>query len=180
MSLNEPNPMLADSSFYLCFLEDIEQPEVLTRILSRFDFLITPIVYKEVSKSGNFECVRSNPKIILFPKENLGEALRPFFSKRQMEKGETEVIELAYEFYADSAPKMFILDDKEPRLFVMQNLPYLVNLMVGTVGFVGKCCYEYEILEKSEATAILTVISTSTFRVAPEIISEVLAKIDSR
>lgn len=180
MPLNEPNPILADSSFYLCFLEDIEQPEVLIRILDRFDFLITPIVYEEVSKSENFKCIQSNPKIILFPKENFGEILRPFFSKRQIEKGETEVIELAYEFYADGDPKMFILDEKDPRLFVMRNLPYLVNLMIGTVGFVGKCCYEYEILEKSEATAILIVISTSTFRVEPEIISKVLAKIDSR
>ncbi|MGD0978050.1 MAG: hypothetical protein ABR962_02795 [Candidatus Bathyarchaeia archaeon] len=180
MSWIEPTQILADSSFYLCFLEDIKQPEVLTRILNRLDFLITPIVYEEVSKSDNFKHFRSNPKIILLPKENLGEILKPFFSKGQIEKGETEVIELAYEFYADGTPKMFILDDKEPRLFVMRNLPYLVELMVGTVGFVGKCYYEYEILKKNEASAILLVISTSTFRVEPEIINEVLTKINSR
>ena len=45
--------MLADSSFYLCFLEDIDQPEVLLRILAKFDFLITPIVYKEVRRVRN-------------------------------------------------------------------------------------------------------------------------------
>ncbi|MHC3128662.1 MAG: hypothetical protein IBV52_01110 [Candidatus Bathyarchaeota archaeon] len=170
--------MLADSSFYLCFLEDIEQPEVLLRILNRFDFLITPIVYKEVSKCNNFECIQSNPKIIMFPKKNLGEILRPFFSKKEIEKGETEVIELAYEFYADGTPKMFILDEKGPRLFVMRVLPYLVELMIGTVGFIGKCCYEYGILEKAETSVLLLVISTSNFRVSPEIISEVLTKIE--
>lgn len=149
-------------------------------MLDRFDFVITPIVYKEVSKSNSFQYLKSNPKLIVFPKENLGEILRPFFSKKEIEKGETEVIELAYEFYADGTPKMFILDDKEPRLFVMRNLPYLVSLMIGTVGFVGKCCYEYKILEKTETSAILLVISTSNFRVSPQIISEVLAKIESR
>jgi predicted nucleic acid-binding protein len=172
--------MLADSSFYLCFLEDIKQPEVLKRILGSFKFLITPIVYDEVSKSENFKHIGSNPRIILLPKENFGEVLRPFFSKKEIEKGETEVIEVAYQFYADGNPRMFILDDKEPRLFVMRNLPYLVELMIGTIGFIGRCSYEYEILEKNEASAILLVISTSTFRVEPEIISEVLAKINSR
>jgi len=171
--------MLADSSFYLCFLEDIEQPEVLLRILRRFDFLITPIVYKEVSKCNNFGYIQFNPKITMFPKENLGEILKPFFGKKEIEKGETEVIELAYEFYADGTPKKFILDDNEPRLFVTRNLPYLLGLMIGTVGFVGECCYEYQILEKNEAVAILLVIRTSNFRVAPEIISEVLTKIEN-
>jgi predicted nucleic acid-binding protein len=172
--------MLADSSFYLCFLDDIEQPDVLIKILDRCDFLITPIVYKEVSKSNNFGYIQSNPNIIIFPKENLGEILRPFFSKKEIEKGETEVIELAYELYANGSPKNFILDEKEPRLFVIQNLPYLVELMRGTVAFVGECYYEYAILEKSEASAIVLIISTSKFRVSEEVISEVLSKIESR
>jgi predicted nucleic acid-binding protein len=172
--------MLADSTFYLCFLDDIEQPEVLIKILDRFNFLITPIVYKEVSKSNNFGHIQFNPKIIMFPKENLGEILRPFFSKKEIEKGETEVIELAYEFYADGTPKMFILDEKEPRLFVTRNLPYLVELMIGTVAFVGECYYEYAILGKSEAASIVLLISTSKFRVSAEVISEVFSKIESR
>lgn len=180
MSLNETNVMLADSSFYICFLEDIEQPKVLTKILDNFRFLITPIVYKEVSKSVNFKHIESNPRIVLLREENLGEALRPFFSKEEIEKGETEVIELAYQFYADDDPKVFILDEKEPRLFILRNLPYLAKLMVGTVGFVGKCYYEYAILEKSEASAIVLVISVSKFRVSTEVISEVLSKIESR
>jgi predicted nucleic acid-binding protein len=172
--------MLADSSFYFCFLEDIEQPEVLKRLLDGFRFLITPIVYNEVSKSRNFKYIESHPKIILLPKENLGEALRPFFSRKEIEKGETEVIELAYQFYADDDPKMFILDEKEPRLFVLRNLPYLAKLMIGTVGFVGKCYYEYAILGKSEASGIVLVISRSRFRVSAEVISEVLSKIENR
>lgn len=180
MSLNESTEMLADSSFYLCFLEDIEQPEVLLRILQRFDFLITPIVYKEVSKSDNFNRVQPCHNLRLVSKMNLGEILRPFFSQKEIEKGETEVIELAYEYYAEGKPRTFIIDDKEPRLFVSRNLPYLSELMVGTVGFVGECCYEYAILDKNEASALLLVISRSSFRVTPEIISEVLDKIENR
>lgn len=180
MSLNKSNEMLSDSSFYLCFLEDIEQPDVLLRIMQRFDFLITPIVYKEVSKSHNFGRIQSCPKLKLLQKESLGEILKPFFSKKEIEKGETEVIELAFEYYVAGLPRMFIIDDKEPRLFVTRNLPYLSDLMIGTVGFVGECSYEYAILDKYEASALLLLISTSSFRVEPEVISEVLAKIDNR
>ena len=171
--------MLADSTFYLCFLEDIEQPEVLKRLLDSFTFLITPIVYNEVGKSRNFKHIKSNPKIVLVRKENLGEALRPFFSRKEIEKGETEVIELAYQFYADNDPKMFIMDEKGPRFFVFRNLPYLARLMIGTVGFVGKCYYKYAILGKSEASEIVLVISRSKFRVSAEVISEVLSKIEN-
>lgn len=180
MVQNDPNQFLADSSFYLCFLEDIEKPKVLLKILGSFDFIITPIVFGEVSKSNNFVHIKSSPNLIKFPKKNLGEILRPFFSKKEIEKGETEIIELAYDFYIDGIPKPFIIDDKGPRLFVKRNLPYLVTLMIGTVGFVGKCCYEYDILKKTEASLILMLISESKFRVSPEIISAVLSKIKSR
>lgn len=172
--------MLADSTFYLCFLDDIEQPEVLKRLLDNFTFLITPIVYDEVSKSRNFKHVKLNPKIVLVRKENLGEALRPFFSRKEIEKGETEVIELAYQFYANHDPKVFIMDEDGPRFFVFRNLPYLARLMIGTVGFVGKCYYKYAVLGKSEASAIVLVISKSKFRVSAEVISEVLSKIENR
>ena len=180
MSLNEINEILADSSFFLCFLDDIEQPEVLKRILYRFDFLVTPIVYKEVSKSIHFKHVQNHPKIILVPKENLGEALRPFFSEKEIERGETEVIELAYQFYSNNDPKFFIIDDDGPRLFVKRNLPYLKKLMIGTVGFVAECYYEYRILEKSEASTLVIIIGKSKFRVSGEVIREVLSKIESR
>jgi predicted nucleic acid-binding protein len=171
--------MLADSSFYLCFLEDIAQPEVLLKILQRFDFLITPTVYKEVSKSNSFGRIQSSPKLKLLPKESLGEILKPFFSKKEIEKGETEVIELAYEYYVADKPKTFIIDDKEPRLFVLRNLPYLSRLMIGTVGFVGECCYVYSLMDKNEATTVILLISASNFRAAPEIISEVLHRIEN-
>lgn len=180
MSLNETIEILADSSFFLCFLDDIEQPEVLKRILSRFDFLVTPLVYKEVNKSIHFKHIQNHPKIILVPKENLGEVLRPFFSKNEIKKGETEVIELAYQFYANNDPKIFIIDDDGPRLFVIRNLPYLEKLMIGTVGFVGDCYCEYRIFEKKEAFTIVLLISKSKFRVSVEVIREVLSKIESR
>ena len=118
--------------------------------------------------------------MLLVPKETLGEALRPLFSKKQIAKGETEIIELAHQKYADKDPKKFILDDKEPRLFVFRNLPYLARLMIGTVGFVGECYYEYHILKKIEASSTVVIIGKSNFRVSVEVIKEVLSKIESR
>ena len=149
-------------------------------MLDNFVFLITPIVQKEISRSGSFRNIQSHPKLFLYSKENLGEALRPFFSKKQIEKGETEVIELAYELYINGTPTWFILDDKQPRFFVVQNLPYLKNFMIGTVGFLGECYYEYKVFEKGETVAVIILISKSTFRVSADVISDVLAKIESR
>lgn len=180
MTLDETNAIIADSSFYLCFLDDIEQPEVLQRLLDNFDFLVTPIVYREIGKSTHFEHVKNHPKIILVPRENLGEVLRPFFSQTEIEKGETEVIELAYQFYASNDPKFFIIDDEGPRLFVTRNLAYLERLMIGTVGFVGECYYQYRIFEKSEARTIVIVIGRSKFRISKEVINAVLSRIESR
>jgi predicted nucleic acid-binding protein len=52
--------------------------------------------------------------------------------------------------------------------------------MIGTVGFLGECYYEYEVFEKGETVAVIILISKSTFRVSADVISEVLAKIESR
>jgi len=177
---NDNDTILADSSFYICFLEDISQPQALIKVLNNFDFLITPIVKGEVSKANGFKHIQAHPKIILIKKENLGEALRPLFSKKQIEKGETEIIELAYQMYAEKNPRKFIIDDKEPRRFVNHNLPYLTKLMIGTVGFVGECYYEYHVFKKREAYDTVVVIGKSKFRVSAEVIKEVLDKIESR
>jgi predicted nucleic acid-binding protein len=116
----------------------------------------------------------------LVKKEHLGEALKPLFSEKQIQKGETEVIELAYQLFAEKNPTKFIMDDKEPRLFVTRNLPYLVRYMVGTVGFVGECYYNYHIFGKQEAYDTVVIIGASDFRVSKEVIKEVLSKIESR
>lgn len=172
--------ILADSSFYLCFLDDIIKPDLLKRIVDVFDFLITPIVFKEVSKSNNFLSIKQHQKLFPVLGLNFGEALRPFFSQKQIEKGETEVIEFAYFLYANNKPTVFIIDDKSPRIFVMKNLPSLKNLMKGTVGFVGDCYYKYAIFNKTETSKIVLLIDESKFRVSAEVIKEVLHNIESR
>lgn len=176
----EDSQIVADSTFYLCFLEDIKNPEALKSIIDKFDLLITPMVYKEVDCSGNFGKIKNHQKLILYPKESLGEALRPFFSEKQILKGETEVIELAYNLYIIGKPKILILDDKQARSFVLRQLPYLQESLVGTVGFVGDCYCEYNVFEKDAAKTLVILIGESPFRVSVDVIREVLAKIDSR
>lgn len=180
MPVTEDNQIVADSTFYLCFLEDIKRPEALKSIIDEFDLLITPLVYKEVDCSSNFDVIKNHPKLILYPQEVLGEALRPFFSEKQILKGETEVIELAYNFYVDGTPKILILDDKQARSFVLRQLPYLQESLIGTVGFVGDCYCEYNVFEKDTAKTLVILIGESPFRVSAYVIREVLSKIDSR
>jgi predicted nucleic acid-binding protein len=174
------NQIVADSTFYLCFIEDVKKPEVLVSILDKFDLLMTPIVYKEVNCSSNFDIIKNHPKLILYPKKSLGEVLRPFFSEKQILKGETEVIELAYNFYIAGTLKTLILDDKQARSFVLTHLPYLEESLIGTVGFVGDCYCKHGIFEKHAARTLVILISESPFRVSVDVIREVLAKIDSR
>jgi predicted nucleic acid-binding protein len=180
LPLNEDSQIVADSTFYLCFLEDIHKPDVLIHVLDNFDLLITPLVQREVSNSSNFIKIQLHPKLVPYQKENLGEALRPLFSEKQIRKGETEVIELAYDFYINGKSTMFILDDKQPRSFVHRILPYLEDFMIGTVGFVGDCYCEFGIIEKGNVKGLIILISQSPFRVSADVIREVLAKIDSR
>lgn len=169
--------VVADSTFYICFLEDINQPEKLVYILKLFVFRITPIVYKEVSKCKNYAIIETSCPIVR--DSNIGEILKPFFSKKQIEKGETEVIELAYEFYSDGTHIPFILDDEEARYFVERNLKDLSSSMTGTVGFVAKCYYEFFVFTKEEASLTISTIGNSKFRISQEIISKVLSRVQS-
>lgn len=71
-SLEEYNEIIADSSFYICFLDDINMPEMLTRLISKFDFIITPTIVKEIEISKNYKYIKGNSNIHLFSgKENM-------------------------------------------------------------------------------------------------------------
>ena len=178
MSLTKDNQMIADSSFYLCFLEDIKKPDVLISVLDKFELFIPPLVCREISVSSNFNTIQTHPKLTRY-NGTFGEALRPFFSEKQVQKGETEVIGLAYDFFIKGNPKRIILDDKQARSFVQRHLPELQKLLTGTIGFVGDCYCKYTIFEKDYTRSLVMLIRDSPFRVPKDVISEVLDRINS-
>ncbi len=93
--------VVADSSFYLCFLEDIQRPQYLESMLSAFKFLVPPMVREEVSKCNNFKYVQRNPGFktgVVYSEAE--EALRPLFSAKQWQKGEAQAIAMAFDLFS--------------------------------------------------------------------------------
>ena len=85
------NPsIIADSSFYICFLDDIKKPDYLKHILTHFRFVIGKIVKKEIARSPMFKKIESIINTVvdnISADENFDELLKPFFSVKEIEKG---------------------------------------------------------------------------------------------
>jgi predicted nucleic acid-binding protein len=109
---------------------------------------------------------------------NYKEILKPFFSKRQVEKGEAEAIALAYIWYKTNRCHKLILDDGQARAFVEANIGLLRAIMIGTVGFIGDCHCFYSIFGKDEALKLLYAIKNSTFRIKDKDLSNVKQRIE--
>jgi predicted nucleic acid-binding protein len=169
--------VVADSSFYICFLEDIEHPEYLLAIVERLDFMITEGVFAEVSKCSSFENVRSGFRVkhtSLDP--DVSAVLRPLFSEAQWRRGEAEAIALGIWLLNDNLLSKLILDDEQARSFVERNVGSLTRLMTGTIGFIG-FCVEQEVMTRDTALQILLLIEGSNFRVSGEVLSNVRRRI---
>ncbi len=171
--------IVADSSFYLCFLDDIKRDDILSVILNQFLFHLPPKVFDEVSASQNFSQVRSNGNLIkVNERYNYGEILKPFFSKKQVEKGEAESIALAYVWHRANRCDKLILDDGEARSFVEANISSLKAIMIGTVGFIGDCHCVFSIFNKDKALELLHLIKGSLFRIKDKDLNNVKQRIE--
>jgi predicted nucleic acid-binding protein len=106
-----------------------------------------------------------------------GELLKAFFSIRELEEGEHEIIIISYIFFANDFNFITIIDDNEPRNFIEHNFPEILQNMTGTVGFVKRCNCKYAIFGKDEAITILNLIKNSKFRIKGKIIDDVIKQI---
>lgn len=174
--------VVADSSFYICFLDDIRRPKYLIRIIKNFEFLIGEILENEIRQSQNYFHVKNfiGTKIILFDYKDYfyGELLKPLFSVGEIRKGEHEVIAITVIIFSLHKKLISIIDDKEAIKFIEKNFPKIYNMVIRTVRFVEKCCCEYKIFSKKEAKEILNLIKNSKFRVNDDIIEKVIQDID--
>ena len=168
---NKTNTVIADSSFYICFLDDISCPSFLNLILSGpFKFLITPMLHSEIRRSENYSQIQYDGIAEMSLPYNTSEILRSFFGRNEALKGEYEIIALAYILYRFDQNFDIILDDADPRQFIEKNMPHLACLMTGTVGFVEECHCDYKIISKKTTLRILQDVRTSKFRVTENII----------
>ncbi len=167
--------LVADSTFYLCFLDDIDSPEDLVSIINNFKIHLSPIVYFELKKSKNFEKISKHRNINLFAIAdfNIGELVKPFFSRSEINRGEHELIVVAYFAYNLNQNLILIIDEISIRNFIVKNLTYLEPFMTGTVGMIGKCFYTFNIFNKEKSLELLNKIENSKFRVNKGIIDNV-------
>jgi predicted nucleic acid-binding protein len=170
--------IIADSSFYLCFLDDIGDPDFLYRIIDRFDFYITPIVEREIQIDRN-QSLKNNERLVRIGHYiDFGEIIKPFLSKKVTDTGEHEVIGLGYHCFMIGLPFNFIIDDNEAREFVKKNLNPLLSFLHGTVGFIGLCCCQFLIFSKDETIAIFNKIERSKFRISKNILYKIKIQVE--
>jgi len=172
--------IVPDSSFYICFLDDINSPQYLMRILNcnLFDFLTGRKILKEISKSPKYQSIRDKieKKVRIFDYATYGEILKPFISLEEILKGEDEIIAISYILNFLGSNFLVIIDEKDTREFFDRVFPEIKNRRTGTIGFLKKCC-DYGIFSREETISILELIKNSKFRVKKEIIEDAISQL---
>ncbi|OIQ05945.1 MAG: hypothetical protein COW47_00600 [Candidatus Huberarchaeum crystalense] len=173
--------IVPDSSFYICFLDDINKPQYFIRMLSyeTFKFVSGPLIKKEIINSSNYPMIEKvvGARIQIFVYYNYGEILRPLFSFDEIKRGEHEVIVISYILYLFNIRFITILDDNETKKFLLRNFPHISTKVTGTIGFVKLSCCTYKIFSKDEAISILNLIKKSRFRVKGDIVDQIMEEI---
>lgn len=175
------NELVADSSFYICFLDCINKSDYLIRILDNFKTHIPPKVSEEIKDSKNWRKISNHKNLNTFfvPSFDIGKPIQPFLSKQEIKRGEYDIIITAYFVYNLSKEKDFfiIIDDSKPRKFIERNLIELSSHLFGTVTFIKKCCLNYKIFNKNETLNLYDYIEKSNFRIKVEILNELRKEI---
>ena len=170
---NKAPCVIADSSFYICFLDDITCPALLNLILEGpFQFLITRIVHDEIKASENYLQIQTGRLKKLEEHFDISEILRPFFGRGEASKGEHEVVAFSLILYENDPDLIIILDDAQPRKILERHNPRLANNTYGTVGFVVSCHCDYAILQKRDTLEAIRAVEESKFRVSGDIIRQ--------
>lgn len=165
--------MIADSSFYICFLDDITCPALLNMMLvGPFQFLITRIVHDEIKKSENYLQTRTDRIRRLEDPFDISKILKPFFGRGEVSKGEHEVVAFSMILSEDYPDLIIILDDAQPRKILERHNPRLASNMYGTVGFVVSCHCDYATLQKGDVLGAVKAIGESKFRVPDDVIRQ--------
>ena len=99
------------------------------------------------------------------------------FGRRQISKGEHEVIALAHSMHLDGQQFVLIMDDADGRRMVRRRFVHLAHFMTGTVGFVVRCHTQYSILAKDDALGVLRAIRASKFRVTDAVIDSAMEEV---
>jgi len=174
--------VIPDSSFFICFLDDIKMSIILKRIITfnYFTFILCEKVKKELLNNSKFKKLFNdlNEHFESFEYSTYAEILRPLFAEEEIVKGEHEVIIAAYVYhYVLNQNYIVIIDDIEPRKFIQRNFPEIYGNVVGTLGFIKQSYEVYNIISRDEALNILDAIVNSKFRVSKDVLEKIRGEI---
>jgi predicted nucleic acid-binding protein len=175
--------IIPDSSFFICFLDDIEKPQQIIDLLDvkLFSFFIGKITSTEIQKSKNFTKIETRffQEIIVYDYFEYGEIVKMFFSELELKKGEHEVFIISFILTSIGDPFVAIIDDGPAKKFFKLNIPEKGNSLTGTVGFVRFCSCKCKVFIKEVAIGILVSIKQSKFYVPSSIIDATIEDIST-
>ena len=147
--------VVADTSFYLCYHDDINKRDFLDVFLDSYSFHLGPRILNELpvalSKSDRFLSA------IKFNDECFFELIKPYFGRSENHRndGEYEAIGLAYHLNFHFGLKYLIIDDKRAYNFVTANFTSLEHKLIRNIGFIVNSCKKDSIISLEMAIEIL-------------------------
>lgn len=173
--------IVPDSSFFMFFLDDVGRPGELRRMLSHreFGFGTGAIIRKEVHKSRHFDAIADDFArfVEMVDYYRYGELVRPFFSFQEIQKGEHEVVVIAFIWDATAVDFHAIVDDGPVRSFIEGRFPGVWRRTMGTLGFIERCAEVHRILSRDEAIDLLRAMMASGFRIKSEIVEDAIGRL---
>lgn len=166
---------IADTSFYIFFLDDIDGLGYLAAIARSRMLVATALVMKELSRKQNVEELLKMVVPAGFEYE-ITETLRPFFNGPGRVRGEHEVIAFGHVMHKRAAQFTVIIDDAAAKRFALKNFAHLERSMTGTLGFVVEC-HRDGILAGGDAERVLDAMKPSRFRVPDGLVDEALREV---
>lgn len=156
--------VIADTTFYLLFYNDIKDSESLYHILKKYEMYIGKRIKYELKKhiidDKKFQMLIKNIETDV----DFGELLKIFYQFllkeypkyiKDISKGEYEAIGISYLLKQNSSLDYLIIDDKYAYTFVMNNLIYIKSNLVRTIRFLFIGSSVDKILDKMYVINIL-------------------------
>lgn len=175
--------VVSDSSFYICFLDDIRRVDALLRLLTcgHYAFIMGSVIRREVTAK---ECPEDfldtlHSHVEFFEYFGHGEILRPFFGDAEIRKGESEAVVISFILHGKGELHVLVIDESPARRFVGRRFPDLVQYMTGTIGFLETSTVVRNIFTPEEAMEMLRSILASGFRVDPGIVREAIERLEA-
>jgi len=146
----------SDSSFYISFADELKRTDWLFIFLEQYDFYLGNRIMEEISKllSSDSTFLKS----VHHTDVDYYELIKPYFGRhpKHLDDGEYEAIGIAHYLFLKDILHYLIIDEKRIRNFVDRHFPYLMDKLVGGVGFIRDCCLKDKLIDKSQAIDMLT------------------------